>query len=66
MKIAEATKKFQEAESQWQALLFVTYGEKAVTVRYTASAEGKPGTALRMAWEKRVAAYKAFVAAWAA
>lgn len=62
--IAEATKRFQDADDVWSYCLNAAFGKKAGDVRYTKAGEGKPGTVLNMAYQARQAAQKVFQAAW--
>lgn len=65
LSLARTGEAFLHADETWQTALVVRFGSmrRAADARYTAAGRGEPGSALRIAFEARHAAYAAWCAA---
>lgn len=63
--ITEAFKRLADADAAWDAQLVAVFGSRSGDARYNELGRGQDGTPLRAAYEARMEAFRAYLAATA-
>lgn len=61
--ITETFKRFADADAAWDAQLVAAFGSRSGDARYDERGRGQEGTPLRAAYEARMEAFRAYLAA---